>query len=130
MGILGGDDIGVCADFEAAAVNEAPLPHASKLRPFGMIFGYQITWGNEHDRHEFYQFSHLAYHQRGSICNLALSLQILRNAWTLVILFRRLSWGGLVLGSAHQSLGIGPVEYPASTTRMFGTSRRSWVRWR
>ena len=56
-----------------------------QLTPFGMIFGYQITWGNEHDRHEFYQFSDLAHHQRGSIRNLALSLQILRNAWTLVI---------------------------------------------
>ena len=28
MRILGGDDIGVGADFEAAAVNEARLPHA------------------------------------------------------------------------------------------------------
>ena len=29
MGILVGDDIGVGADFEAAAVDEAPFPHAS-----------------------------------------------------------------------------------------------------
>jgi hypothetical protein len=37
-------------------------------------------------------------------------------------------WIGAWLGS--QSLGIGLIEYPASTTEMFGTSRQSWARWR
>jgi hypothetical protein len=42
--------------------------------------------GDQHDRHEFYQLSGLTDHQRGSVRDTALLLQILRDAWTLVVL--------------------------------------------